>query len=216
MFDDVKEAERIVNELAVSKPDDWVARLRVGAVGRDLAIEELRNYLVRGLAKSLTHRYGGTVQADDVAQVSLLKILDSLDSFRSQSKFTTWAMSIATRVGISELRRQHYRDVSLDFSADGDRVRIDVEDKSAASMQGSEERNRLFALLQKLIDETLTAKQREAIRGSLAGLPIEIIAERLDSNQNAIYKLVHDARLRLRQGFEASGITAEDLLNTIA
>ncbi len=204
-----------MDKAAAIDPDDWLVRLREGAQGRDAAIEELRQYMVRGLAKSLTHRYGGKIQVDDVAQVAILKVLNSLDSFRSQSRFTTWAMSIATRVGISELRRQHYRDVSLDYSADGDRVRVDVEDKSASPTENNEERNRLFVMLQKLIDETLTAKQREAIRGSLAGLPIEIIAERLNSNRNAIYKLVHDARLRLRQGFEASGITAEDISNTI-
>jgi len=71
-------------------------------------------------------------------------------------------------------------------------------------------------LLQRMIDERLSSKQRMAIRGSLEGLPVEEIAARMASNRNAVYKLVHDARLKLRQAFEAYGFTAEDILELIA
>ena len=85
--------------------DAWLIRLSEGSLERELAIEELRTFLVRGLERSLRHRYGGSVQAEDVAQETLLKILSSLDTFQGRSKFTTWAMSIAIRIGISQLRR---------------------------------------------------------------------------------------------------------------
>jgi RNA polymerase sigma-70 factor (ECF subfamily) len=71
-------------------------------------------------------------------------------------------------------------------------------------------------MLQKLIDESLSEKQRLAIRGTLQGLPVEEIAYRLNSNRNAVYKLVHDARLRLRKEFEACGITSEDIATVIS
>ena len=172
--------------------------------------------MVRGLSRSLVHRYGGKIQVEDIAQVALIKILASLDSFQYRSRFETWAMAIAIRVGMSELRKRYYRDVSLDLSLHGDSVRIDVFDTSASQSEADAGRESLLLLLQRLIDECLSDKQRLAIRGSLEGLPVEEIAGRMKSNRNAIYKLVHDARLKLREAFEANGFTAEDILKLIA
>ncbi len=196
--------------------DEWLLRLRISAPDREQAIQELRNYLLRGLKRSLSHRYGGKIQIEDVVQVALLKILNSLDSFQCRSRFTTWAMSIATRIGISELRRHHYRDVSLDLSLGANKIKLDVADTSSDSAENHENRRSLVAQLQGFIDEALSEKQRTAIRGTLEGLPVEEIAARLQSNRNAVYKLVHDARLRLRQRFEAAGVTAEDIIASIA
>ena len=205
----------IASDSASLENEDWPSRLREGAEHRDKAIEELRNYLLRGLTRSLTHRYGGKIQVEDVAQVALMKILGAIETFQGKSRFTTWAMSIATRIGISELRRHYYRDVSLDRSTEGDNVRFDVEDAGASSAELEAEKQTMFSLLEKLIDECLSEKQKIAIRGSLNGLPIEEIAVRLDSNRNAVYKLVHDARLRLRQGFEANGFYAADFASAL-
>ena len=194
---------------------DWPNRLREGSENRDFAIQELRIYLLRGLTRSLTHRYGGKIQVEDVAQVALIKILASLDSFQGRSRFTTWAMSIATRVGISELRRHYYRDVSFDQTSDSENRRYEVEDTSALSAEQHAGKQALFQLLTQLIQDCLSEKQRIAINGTLEGLPMEEIAVRLSSNRNAVYKLVHDARLRLRQGFEENGIRAEDIASTL-
>jgi RNA polymerase sigma-70 factor (ECF subfamily) len=191
---------------------DWIARLQSDA--RDPAIEELRCYLVRGLTKSLTHRYGGRIDVEDVAQVALLKILGALDSFGGRSRFETWAMSIAIRVGISELRSRYYRSVSLGVLSDDEGLQFDVPDANSGTGMKQEEQRSMISLLQRLIEAKLSDRQRMAIRGTLAGLSVEVIAERLGSNRNAVYKLVHDARLRLRQGFEESGVTADDV-NTL-
>ena len=196
--------------------DAWLIRLSEGALERERAIEELRTILVRGLERSLRHRYGGSVQAEDVAQESLLKILSSLETFQGRSKFTTWAMSIAIRIGISQLRRHYYRDISLNqYTRDGD-FTIDVPAIEHDAPETQESRANMFQMLQKLIDESLSEKQRLAIRGTLQGLPIEEIAYRLNSNRNAVYKLVHDARLRLRKELEACGITSEDIATVIS
>ena len=205
-----------MDESRTTEDQDWAHRLRAGAVDREATIGELRSYLVRALSRSLTHRYGGHVDVEDVAQQTILKILESLDTFRQQSRFTTWATSIAVRIGISQLRRHYYRDVSLDATAGNEGLRIDVADISAHVPGDPEERLRVLELLQRLINETLSDKQRLAIQGTLQGLPIEEIAVRLQSNRNAVYKLVHDARVRLREGFESNGVTAEEILATIS
>ncbi len=204
-----------MNSLGYVDQESWIRRLQANGLDRSQAIEELRAYLVRGLNRSLKHRYGGKIQVEDVAQVALIKILDSLDSFRCQSRFGTWAMSIAIRIGISELRKRYYRDVSLDLSLKNDNFRLDIVDPSVPSVADEASRQSLIELLNKLISETLTEKQQIAIQGTLVGLPIEEIAARLQSNRGAVYKLVHDARVRLRRGFEANGITADDISSTI-
>ena len=101
--------------------DDDSLYLRIKAEGalREDAITELRTVLLRGLSKSLNNRYGQPFHAEDVVQDALMKILSSLDKFEGRSKFTTWAMTIATRIGISALRRKYHHDVSMEaFNAD--------------------------------------------------------------------------------------------------
>ncbi len=190
---------------------EWIAAIRGNGEIRDRAIVRLRNYLVRGLSRSLSHRYGGSVPVEDVAQEAILKILDSIDSFQGKSKFTTWAMSIAIRTGISKLRRHYYRDVSLSELSEGSEFRIQFE-MPGSQVDNAESKVRVLSLLDRFIDEVLSDRQRQAIRGMLEGLPIEEIAVRLHSNRNAIYKLAHDARLRLREAFERSGIEAQDIV----
>ncbi len=191
----------------------WVERLRSDGPDQAQAIAELRAYLLRGLAKSLSQRYGGRVDIDDVAQMALLKILASLDSFLGRSRFETWAMAIAIRVGISELRRNYYRTVSLGALSSSDGTAFDVRDARASAESNDQVDSGILSLLHQLIEDTLSERQRTAIRGTLAGLPVEIIAERLGSNRNAIYKLVHDARVRLKQGFEQHGVAHEEIFS---
>ncbi len=87
--------------------DSWISRLAPESGDREAALAELREYLLRGLKKSLTHRYGGAIDVEDVVQLALLRILDSLETYRQESRFTTWAMSIGVRIGISQLRRKY-------------------------------------------------------------------------------------------------------------
>lgn len=193
-----------------SYTDDWTDRLKAGGPARDHALAELTRLLTRGLAKSLSQRYGGGVPVEDVVQEAILRILASLDQFAGRSRFTTWAMTIATRVGIDELRRKHYRAVSLD-SMTGAHLRVAIPADGDELADGTLDRRRMLETLRMLIDTVLTEKQREATQGLLDGLPVEEIARRTGSNRNAVYKLVHDARMRLRDGFEAAGISPSDV-----
>lgn len=199
---------------AVESKDDWVTRLR-DERHREAATEQLRLLLVRGLQRSLANRYSTALAVDDVVQEALLKILDSLDQFEGRSRFTTWAMTIANRIGIAELRRKRYQDVSLDGLqiADGAPLEVAVAKEDRPDQQV--ERQQLLALLSQLISQELAPRQSEAIRAMLEGMPVEEVARRLNSNRNAVYKLVHDARLRLRIAFEQAGVEADDILGIL-
>jgi RNA polymerase sigma-70 factor (ECF subfamily) len=196
--------------------DPWVERLRGEPDIRDAAITELRDILLRGLSASMAKRYGGCLQAEDVVQDALIKILDSLDQFAGRSRFTTWAMTVATRIGISEMRRKRYQDVSIESFTSEDATKIEIAVDDGISAESNLDRGSLIETLQGLIDNVLSEKQRFAIRASLEGLPVEVIAEKTGSNRNSVYKLVHDARVKLRSGLEAAGIDSDQFATTFA
>lgn len=195
----------------VPDQENWVERLQADGPTRDVALAELRGVLVRGLRRSFAKRGGGDAFIEDMAQEALLRILKSLDSYDGRARFTTWSMVIAVRLAISELRRKHFQDVSLDQFAGEQRSN---HEPAAAAGQAPEEldsRARLLTTLKKLVDETLTDKQKTAVQAALGGMPAEEIARRLNSNRNAVYKMIHDARQKLRKGMEAAGISADDV-----
>ena len=199
----------------------WLQDLRNPA-GQQHALEELRVILVRGLHAALAHRgVGAQAIVEDSAQEALLKILDGLDSFRGESKFTTWAQKIAVRVALTELRRSRWRDTSLDEMLEGpagdregasDFVPLVLADTSAGpeakAVQGA-----VLAAMQRVIQERLTPKQREALVAvRIHGVPLEEVARRMDTNRNSLYKLLHDARQRLKKELLAEGLSAREIL----
>jgi len=195
--------------------DPWVIRLNGEPDVRDAALSELREILLRGLSKSMSSRYGGALSPEDVVQDSLVKILQSLDQFAGRSRFTTWAMTVATRIGISAMRRKHFQDVSINsLATDGSSFEIATDGDVTASTEF--DRQSMVVNLQGLIDTTLSEKQRFAIRATLAGMPVEVIAEKSGNNRNSVYKLVHDARVKLKSGLEAAGISVDELAANFA
>jgi RNA polymerase sigma-70 factor (ECF subfamily) len=153
---------------------------------------------------------------EDVVQQALVQILDHLEQFQGRSQFPTWAMTIAVRLAMSTLRRKQWHEVSLeDLTAESELAPALAIDDTASPAQHMEQRA-LFETLRRLIDEALTDKQWVALTAELGGMPLEEIARRMDSNVNAVYKLLHDARKRLKRGLETAGYTAEDVRATFA
>jgi len=94
--------------------EEWLTDLR--GPDPDLAIEDLRKVLRRGLIYTLSNRIKTDLetQVDDFTQDAILRILDKLDTFRGESRFTTWAQKVAVRVAFTELRRQRWKDISIE------------------------------------------------------------------------------------------------------
>ena len=115
---------------------------------------------------------------------------------------------MATRVAFTELRRRAERETkhAAFQQAQMDALaRFPYRDAHASAT----ELEKVLTELHAAIESELTDRQRVATLALLRGVPTIEIAEQLDSNQNAVYKLVHDARLRLRKALERQGITAE-------
>ena len=168
---------------------DWISDLSVHSQDREVALADLRCALLSGLNRALCQN----PIVEDCAQEALLRILDRLESFRGESRFLTWAMAIALRIAFTEMRRARWKDRSLDEMVDAGKL-VSV----GTSVMGSPMLKQLTELMTETIEKDLTEKQRTAIQAELGGLPPDEIARRMGTNRNAIYKLIYDARVKLK------------------
>lgn len=194
----------------------WLADLRAA---EPEAIADLRAALLRGLRAALAGRVSGDLEtiSEDFVQEALLKVMGSLDSFRGESRFLTWAQKIAIHVALSDLRRKRWKDVSLqEFTEtpEGEEYTPALLTDPAASPEQEAARNELLRNVERLIFEELTERQRTAMLAILQdGVPLQVVAERMGTNPNALYKLLHDARQRMRQRLEEqAGFSAQEAL----
>jgi RNA polymerase sigma-70 factor (ECF subfamily) len=198
----------------------WLDALKSPGPERDRALAELRALLVRGLNYALRgwRRTAGRdfeALAEDFTQEALLRILDNLDGFEGRSRFTTWSHKIAVRVALTELRRKRWQDVSLD--------KLVTEDGAESTMSSEEagpeteaERTDLLVWMKRMMMEELTEKQRRAIAAvAFGGMPLEEVARRMETNRNALYKLIHDGRVRLKRRLAREGMTPQDILESM-
>jgi RNA polymerase sigma-70 factor (ECF subfamily) len=191
---------------------EWLDALR--GPGREDALSDLRMLLVRGLRRALPDVPEQSLE--DFAQEALLKILAGLDSFRGESRFTTWAFKIAIHEAFTELRRRRWQNVSLqDLVAKYDEA--DFTPTALADRTPSPEQRvtqqMLLEMIRQLIDEELTERQRQAmIAAVFGGMPGDEVARRLGTNRNALYKLLYDARRRLQRRLLARGLSMDDVM----
>jgi len=197
---------------------EWLAELR--GPGRDEALADLRALLVNGLRYAMAD-WPAVTEADleDFAQEALLRTLAAVDSFRGESRFSTWAQKIAVRVAFTELRRRRWRDVSLDEvteSPDFEFIPTTLADPAAGPEQQAIQ-HALLSAVRRTIAEDLTDRQRQALVAAyIQGMPLEEVARRMGTKRNALYKLLHDARQRLKKEMMAQGLSPQDVLAAFA
>jgi RNA polymerase sigma-70 factor (ECF subfamily) len=195
--------------------EQWLDSLRGAEPSSDVQ-QELLRYLRAGLARVLKNREVRDGDLDDFAQEAMVRIFQNLDTFRGDSRFTTWAMAVAVRVAFSELRRQRSRPLSLDTLAEPlDRPFSEPASAVEAPLH-SLERNDLLESLRRAIQERLSARQRTAIFAELAGIPSSEIARQLNTNSNALYKLNHDARKKLKLALQEAGFDEQDVREALS
>lgn len=172
----------------------------------------MRAELLHGLRRALSNgAFADEAFLEDAVQDSLVRILDRLPQFEGRSRFLTWATSVAIRVAMSELRRRRWQDVSLDaVMAEADFTPERAVDETAEP-DAQWARKAILDTMYDVIRNELTEKQRAALLAELKGMPQDEIARHLGSNRNAVYKLTHDARKRLKRGLEAAGYQAADI-----
>jgi RNA polymerase sigma-70 factor (ECF subfamily) len=94
-----------------------------------------------------------------------------------------------------KLRRRAWQGREIPLDSEGWSV---FSDQSASPASSAESREALDAI-QEVMASELSAHQREVLVAvSLNGVPIDVLAERLNTSRGALYKTIHDARKKLR------------------
>jgi RNA polymerase sigma-70 factor (ECF subfamily) len=199
---------------------EWLSDLSDPGPEQEIALGDLRTIIRSGLPYALSKWISPSdphfdALAEEVAQDTLLKVLDNLDTFEGRSKFTTWVYKIAVRVALTELRRKRWQDVSLEAlveTEEGEASMILLADAGVGPEIATEQAD-LMGRIERIILEELTDKQRTAlVAAQVKGMPIEEVAQRMEMTRNALYKLIHDARLRLKKRMAEEGLSPEDVL----
>lgn len=196
--------------------EQWLTDLR--GVDQAQALDDLRALLLRGLRAALSSKIHRDLDhvMEDFVQEGMIKIMDNLDTFRGESRFTTWAQKIAVNAAFTELRRRRWQDVSLQEMVEdqeGNEFTPAILTDPEATPEEQTTRRAVMEFVQKMIDEELTERQRQAIQAVIFnGMPMEEVARRMNTNRNALYKLIFDARQNLQRKMAENGFTPQEML----
>jgi RNA polymerase sigma-70 factor, ECF subfamily len=194
----------------------WLDRLHPNSPEREAAIGDLHAVLLKAARFEVNRRRRAFPHLrgddhDDLAHQSaddaLLAVLGKLGDFRGDSRFTTWAYKFALFEAATKVRRRAWqgREVPLEpdswalIAGGGSTPQQDVESKE------------LLETLREAIETDLSSHQREVfVAVTLNDVPIDVLAERLDTTRGALYKTIHDARGKLRAALAAGELDVGD------
>jgi RNA polymerase sigma-70 factor (ECF subfamily) len=193
---------------AMDAADDWVVRLNATGAVRDDAIRRLHALMLRAarfqVARMHEGRSLGSARLEEIvhsaADEAAMAVMARLDTFEGRSRFTTWAFKFGILNAAVEVRRAAWKHREVDLTSVPDPT-SDVLAPDAFVMA-----TELASAVRAEIDRSLTPHQRRVVVALLVeGIPVDVLAERLATNRNALYKTLHDARNRLRLALTAAG-----------
>ncbi len=196
---------------------DWLGGLTATGSAQKDAIRRLHELMVRAARFKLS-RMGeasrlGQARADVIVQSSadeaVVAVLGRLSSFEGRSRFTTWAYKFGILHTATAVRREVWSDTEIDLSS------IPEPTSRLGDPVAHVESLALSEALRRCILQCLTPhQQRILIAITVEGIPIDVIADRLHTTRNTVYKTLHEARRRLREGLIAQGyITTTEEVN---
>ena len=203
---------------------EWLATLKSTGAEQAAALGDLREHVLRAALYALGRQRGnlGLLSgaeidqlAEDCAQEAVLGILQHLDRFRGESRFTTWAYSFGINAALIAARRERSKRVPLDRVLDDPDVGAWSLSPERATADPARRalQDETLAAIRDAIEHHLTERQRQALKAVVfEGVPLDELARHWGSNRNAIYKLVHDARRKLKAHLEARGLSVAETL----
>jgi RNA polymerase sigma-70 factor (ECF subfamily) len=195
------ESRAWVQDLKGPRREEASARLH------DVLLRAARFEVNRRRATHL-HLRGGDLDdlAYQAANDALLAILGKLDTYRGDSRFTTWAYKFALLEAAVRVRRRAWQ---------GKEVPVEPEHWSIIAEGGetpasAAEEHELLDTIKDALHTELSGHQREVLVAvAINGVPIDVLAERLSTTRGALYKTIHDARKKLRTHLAESGLRFE-------
>lgn len=198
-----------------SESQRWLDELRSEGPGRERAETELHDLLLRASRHELGRRRAALShvrgeELDDLAHQAAadacVAVLAKLDDFRGASRFTTWAYKFALLEAGVRLRRRAWQEREVVLEAESWPRMPDL----GASPEGQAQTSELIEAIRAAVAECLTPHQRNVLVAlALNGVPVDVLADRLNTTRGALYKTLHDARRKLRAELEANGMSTE-------
>jgi RNA polymerase sigma-70 factor (ECF subfamily) len=208
--------------------EEWRVALTSGAEAQAAALSDLRAYVLRAALYAL-HRRRNSLRdvaptdieqlAEDCAQEALAAILAHLDRFRGESRFTTWAYAFAVNAALVAARRERWGRVPLDRLLDSRELveRLGSAGAASSDPQRHAVRGEILLAVRQGIERHLTKRQREALTAIVfEEVPLDELARHWDTNRNALYKLLHDARRKLKAHLSQCGFDAKEVLDAFS
>ena len=190
-------------------PEDWVAALSTPGPEQAEAMRRLHQLLLRaarGQVQRMPAMLGGggpalvEELANQAADEAMMAVLAKLGTFEGRSRFTTWAYKFAILQAATDVRRRFWRDRHLPFEG----LEL-IPDPGASCVQYVEAAD-LASAVRAGIAQHLSPHQRRVLLALVVDeIPVDVLADRLGTTRNALYKTVHDARKRLRAYLRATG-----------
>jgi RNA polymerase sigma-70 factor, ECF subfamily len=193
----------------------WLLNLRAEGLRRDEACSRLHDLLLRAARFEINRRRGAHPHlrggdfddlAHQAANDALLAILAKLDSYRGDSRFTTWAYKFALLEAAVKVRRRAWQGREIPLEPEHWSVIAEGGESPVGEVEGHE----LLDSIRAAIETELSAHQREVLVAvALNDVPIDVLAERLNTTRGALYKTIHDARKKLRSHLADAGLRFE-------
>ncbi len=195
----------------------WLDALRASGPERDQAIARPYELLLRAARFEVSRRRAALAhvrgdELDDIATQAaddaLVAVLAKLDAYRGASRFTTWAYKFALLEAGVRLRRRAWQEREVVLKPEAWPLMADV----GKSPDSQAETGDLMQAIRHSIDDCLTNCQREVLVAlTLNAVPLDVLAERLDTTRGALYKTLHDARRKLRADLARRGFTLDSI-----
>lgn len=194
----------------------WISVLSATGPQREAGLARLHELLLRVAVHELHRREPtsgvGGAELDDLAHQAaadaMLAVLDKLAGFRGESRFTTWAYRFVVLEVSNKLGRHYWRRHPATALEPEDWERL--PDRFGVCPDEHAERVELIAAMRKAIDETLTDHQRDLFVTLVIGaVPLDALTAQLGTTRGAVYKVVFDARRKIRAHLVANGYLAE-------
>jgi RNA polymerase sigma-70 factor (ECF subfamily) len=204
-------------ERAEADSQAWLEALRRAGSEREEAIGRLHELLLRATRFEVSRRREALshVRGEDLDDLALLAaddalvaVLAKLDDYRGESRFTTWAYKFGLLEAGVRLRRRAWQEREVVLEPEVWPLLADVD----KGPEGNAEMGELMGAMTDSIDLCLTGHQREVLVAlALNGVPIDVLADRLNTTRGALYKTLHDARRKLRADLAKRGFTLDSI-----
>jgi len=208
--------------------EQWLSELTETGYAQGEAITALREMLVRAALYCLRRTQYRLAEwetdqiqqlAEDSAQEALLAILQHLHEFRGESRFTTWAFKFAVNKALLCARHESWKHISLEKL-------LGAQELDTLEFQdGHEEfdpdravwRTQVWSILRQVIETELTRHQRQVLIAiTFDDVPLDELATQFQTNRNAIYKTLHDARRKLKTRLLEQGLEIPQMIDLFA